>query len=257
MPPRVVDVNRAGTGIGSWYGSLPPITRFYATAILAATVAEKLGFISAYWLALLWPKVYTNFEVWRIITSFFCMGPFSINWIFEMIWLLTYGGRLESQTFQFDPAECLLMYLFGGGSVLAVSLLCEVLGVGIKFVFNAGSIIFMLLYVWSRNFPESQVSIYGLFTVMAFHVPFVFVGIQFMLGGIPWSSILGVVVGHLYFYLTVLYPAIGGPRLLRPPLFLRNWLADRGVGTRVNTHAATAQDGFRAFRGRGMRLGAQ
>lgn len=102
-----------------------------------------------------------------------------------------------------------------------------------------------------------QVSIYGLFTVMAFHVPFVFVGIKFMLGGIPWDSILGIVVGHLYFYLTVLYPAIGGPRLLRPPLFLRNWLADRGVGTRVNTHAATAQDSFRAFRGRGMRLGAQ
>lgn len=63
MPPRVVDVNQAGTGVGSWYGSLPPITRFYATAILAVTVAQKLGFVNAYWLALLWPKIYTNFEV--------------------------------------------------------------------------------------------------------------------------------------------------------------------------------------------------
>lgn len=107
------------------------------------------------------PPPPTELQVWRLITGFFYMGPFSINWVFEMIWLLTYGGKLESQTFQFDPAECLLMYLFGGGSVLVVSLLCEVLGLGVKFVFNAGSIIFMLLYVWSRNFPEAQVRCWG------------------------------------------------------------------------------------------------
>jgi hypothetical protein len=32
------------------------------------------------------------------------------------------------------------------------------------------------------------VNIYGLFKVLAFHVPFVFLGIEFLLGGaIPWS----------------------------------------------------------------------
>jgi hypothetical protein len=54
----------------------------------------------------------------------------------------------------------------------------------------------------------------------------------------------------------VLYPAIGGQRLLTTPLFLKNLLADWGIGRRVNLHAATGQDAFRAFGGRGRRLGA-
>ena len=186
------------------------------------------------------------------------MGMFSFNWIIKMMWLVTYGSTLESQTYQFDPAECGLMYLFGAGCLLVASLVSQVTRMGPPFVFNGDSMVFMLLYVWSRQFPEVQVSIYGLFKVLSFYVPFVFCVIEFMLGGgIPWSSILGIVVGHLHYYLTTLYPAIGGPRLLRPPRFLRNVLADMGIGTRVNTHAAPGVDHFRAFHGRGMRLGAQ
>lgn len=50
---------------------------------------------------------------------------------------------------------------------------------------------------------------------------------------------------------------MGGPDLLKTPVYLRNLLAGWGVGTYVTTHAATGQDTFRAFRGRGMRLGTQ
>ncbi|KXZ52745.1 hypothetical protein GPECTOR_8g137 [Gonium pectorale] len=257
MPPRGTTVNAAGTGVGAWYESLPPITRTYATILFATTAAARFGLLNVYWIALLWPRIFSHFEVWRLVTNFFFMGKFSFNWIIKMLWLLTYGATLETQTYQFEPADFLTLLLFGAGCLLAASGVMLV-ALGMPVVFGADSLVFMLLYVWSRQFPEQQVNIYGLFKVLSFYVPFVFVGIEFLMSGaVPWTSLLGIVAGHLHYYLTVLYPAIGGPRLLTTPVFLKNLLADRGIGRRVVTHAAAGQDSFRAFRGRGTRLGTQ
>lgn len=110
-------------------------------------------------------------------------------------------------------------------------------------------------YVWSRNFPEQKVSIMGLVTVMSFYLPFAFVGMSIVMGQDPIPDIIGIVVGHLYFFLKVLYPATSGRQLLVTPQFLRNWLASRGLGVPTFTHAAAGQPEFRAFRGAGMRLG--
>ncbi|KAG2453542.1 hypothetical protein HYH02_001761 [Chlamydomonas schloesseri] len=256
MPPRIQNVNAAGTGVGAWFESLPPITRTYAASLFIVTLVWRFGFVNIMWFALSWPRVATHFEVWRLVTNFFFMGKFSFNWIIKMLWLLSYGTTLERETFAFEPADFLYMMLFGAGSMLGLSLVL-LFGLGIPMFFMADSLIFMLLYVWSRQFPQQQVSIYGLFKVLAFHVPFVFVGIEFLMAGaVPYASLLGIVVGHMHYYLTVLYPAIGGPRLLVTPRFLKNLLADAGVGRRVNTHAAVGQDAFRAFGGRGNRLGA-
>ncbi|KAG2498945.1 hypothetical protein HYH03_003135 [Edaphochlamys debaryana] len=255
MPPRGTNVNAAGTGVEAWFQSIPPITRTYAIILFSTTLFFRFALVNLGWIALIWPRVVTHFEIWRLVTCFFFLGKFSFPWIIKMIWLVTYGTTLERETYQFEPADFMYLFIFGMGSMLVLSLGMTFL-MGIPMFFMADSIIFMLLYVWSRQFPEQQVSIYGLFKVLSFYVPFVFVGIEFLMsGGIPWSSCLGIVVGHLHYYLTVLYPAIGGPTLLTTPRFLKNLLADWGIGRRVVTHAAVGQDTFRAFGGRGARLG--
>lgn len=67
-----------------------------------------------------------------------------------------YGVQLEKSTFERRTADFLWMMIFGAISLLALSaipmLWTPFLGV---------SLVFMLLYVWSREFPTAQISIYG------------------------------------------------------------------------------------------------
>lgn len=55
----------------------------------------------------------------------------------------------------------------------------------------------MLTYVWSRNFPTSNVSLMGLVSIQAFYLPFALMGLSLAMGGDWMSDLLGILVGHL------------------------------------------------------------
>ncbi|EFJ45460.1 hypothetical protein VOLCADRAFT_82188 [Volvox carteri f. nagariensis] len=256
MPPRVVQATDVGHGPRAWYESLPPITRAYGTVLAVLALSASFKMITGFYLVLIWQRVFSHFEVWRPLTTFLFGGRVNLTLIFHLVWLVTYGKVLETQVFQFQPADYLFMLLFGAASILAMGAVLQYT-VGVALLVNAAALIFMVMYVWSRHFPDQVLSIWGLFTIKAFYLPFFYVLLDYLVTTeIPWGPCLGIAAGHLYFYLEDLYPAMGGPRLLRTPQFLKNLLADWGVGRRTNTHAAPGQDAFRAFQGRGQRLGA-
>jgi len=174
-----------------------------------------------------------------------------MKFLFEMMWLLQYGNILETQTFQFQPADMVAMLLFGAVTLTAASLAIPSLGL----YFIASPLVFMLLYVYSRNFPNQQVSIMGLFQVQSFYLPFAFLAITVVMGGNPVFDIAGIVVGHLWWFLTELYPAQGGTNLLATPEWLKSVVANLGIGPPPRPTESTPA-GFAAFRGSGRRLGA-
>lgn len=242
-------VNDAGTGPAAWYQALPPITKFYATACFAVTVITSLQLFDARYLVLHWPLVYKNYEVWRLATNFFCIGGFSLKFVMRMIWILQYGAALETQVYQFEPADYLFMYIFCALGMLAASVIPT-----IGLMTYGTSMIFVLIYIWSKNFPDQQVSIYGLFKIMSFYVPFAFVAIELLLGADIRPGCIGIAVGHLYYFLYAMYPQTSGTQLIKTPESLKHWLANRGVGSAPRPNAA-APTGFSAFRGSGRRLG--
>lgn len=63
--------------------------------------------------------------------------------------------------------------------------------------FNAEPIIYTLLFVWSRNFAEQSVSIYGLFKLQAFYMPFAMLALSMVMGASPLPAITGILIGHL------------------------------------------------------------
>jgi Derlin-2/3 len=175
-----------------------------------------------------------------------------MKFLFEMIWLLQYGNILETQTFAFQPADMVAMLLFGAITLTITSLAIPSLGL----YFIASPVVFMMLYVYSRNFPNQNASIMGLFQVQTFYLPFAFLAITIVMGGNPIFDIAGIVVGHLWWFLTELYPAQGGRNFLETPEFLKQWVAHLGIGPPPRpTDSRPA--GFNAFRGSGRRLGAQ
>ncbi|KAH7283762.1 hypothetical protein KP509_34G022900 [Ceratopteris richardii] len=82
------------------------------------------------------------------------------------------------------------------------------------------SLVFMLLYVWSREFANSRVNIMGLFTVQGFYLPWVMLMLNVIFGSALLTDLMGIVVGHVYYFLTVLHPRSGGRNLLRTPLWV-------------------------------------
>lgn len=98
----------------------------------------------------------------------------------------------------------------------------------------------------------------GLITLPAIYLPWAFLALAFCgVGGSPAADGAGLLVGHLYYFLTSIHPAAGGRRLLATPAWLVRALARRGVGRVAAPVAAAAgvgAGGFRAFGGAGRRL---
>ncbi|GLC37871.1 hypothetical protein PLESTB_001485000 [Pleodorina starrii] len=255
MPPAV-NANDLGHGVNNWYTSLPPITRIYGTTLFGASLLLALQMLNPFWLALIWSRVVTHFEVWRLLGNFLFLGKFGMVWLAYIVRFFMYSPILEGQVFLNEPADYLTMLLFGAGAMLVASGLAHLV-LGMPLVFNALGMIFMIVTVWSRNFAEQAQSVYGLFTIQSYYMPYFYLVLDIIMGGgaISWPSVVGIGVGHLYYHLHDVYPLLGGPQLLATPRFLKNLLADWGLGRRAVTHAASGQESFRSFAGRGRRLG--
>lgn len=243
-----------------WYQSLPPISKGYGTLCLLFTTAYQLGILSLYYIALLHGRVFKNLEVWRLVTNFFFLGNFSINFGIRLLMIARYGVQLEQGPFQRRTADFLFMMIFGALSILALSV--------IPFLYSPFcgiSLVFMLLYVWSREFPNANINIYGLFTLKAFYLPWAMLALDVIFGSPIWPDLVGIVAGHLYFFLTVLHPLASGKNILKTPAWVHRIVARYRLGApagpapsrpAAGTSAAPTQPerNTGAFRGRAYRL---
>jgi len=223
-----------------------------ATTCFLTTLGVYAKLLNPRMLALVGSWIWQKYEIWRLLTNFFFIGPFSLKFLFEMIWLIQYGGILEKQTYTFNPADFVFMLMFGATVLATISLAIPSIGM----FFNASPMIFMMLYVYSRNYPDNRTSIMGLFQLQTFYLPFAFLGLTVIQGGDPIPDILGIVTGHLWWYLMDLYPRQSGRVLLQTPHFVKQFVANLGIGPPPAPTEATPS-GFRAFRGSGRRLGDQ
>mmetsp|Transcript_11401 Transcript_11401/g.27049 ORF Transcript_11401/g.27049 Transcript_11401/m.27049 type:complete len:94 (-) Transcript_11401:549-830(-) len=91
--------------------------------------------------------------------------------------------------------------------------------------------------------------------MQGFYLPFAMLALHLMLGQSIMEPAIGILVGHLQYFFSSIYPRAGGSNLLGTPQWLINAVARSGIGT-VNPAEVTAPMGAaaRAFQGRGRRL---
>jgi Derlin-2/3 len=274
MPPRVVAAQNLGGGPGDWYGSLPPTTRLWATLCFASSTLAYLGLVRPFHLALLSRAVVLGrLQLWRPLTAACFLAPYSLKFVFELMWILQYGAALERGSYALRPGDYLWMLVFNASALSAASLLAPSLGL----VFVASPLVFALVYVWSRHYPDQRVSLFGMIQLQSFYLPFAFLALTVVQGGSPIPDLLGIAVGHAWFFGTELYPRANGGRRLLPTPRWADWMALKvaglgagggggggvaaGGGAAAAAAAAAARareeqdDRFRAFRGQGQRLG--
>eukprot|EP00049_Salpingoeca_infusionum_P000830 m.42654 g.42654 ORF g.42654 m.42654 type:complete len:242 (+) comp10723_c0_seq2:99-824(+) len=207
--------------------SKPPVTRYFVTGCLITTLAIRMNLCSPYDLYFNWDSIIQKWEVWRFVTTFFFFGDFGLEWLFHVYFLQHYLQRLEEGSFRGRSADLLYMLLVCGAALIVVAPLI------VNMPFLGSPLTFMFVYVWARRNRAAQLQFLGVLNFRAPYLPWVLLVFGLILGQSPLSDLLGIFVGHVYWYLEDVYakPAeqggLGGPRVLKAPSFLQQ-LFDEG-----------------------------
>ncbi|KAM9257466.1 LOW QUALITY PROTEIN: derlin-2-like [Cariama cristata] len=175
---------------------------------------EQLELITPFQLYFNPELIFKHFQVWRLITNYLFFGPVGFNFLFNMIFLYRYCRMLEEGSFRGRTADFVFMFLFGG-------LLMTLFGL-FELVFLGQAFTIMLVYVWSRRNPYVRMNFFGLLIFQAPFLPWVLMGFSLLLGNSIIVDLLGIAVGHIYFFFEDVFPnQPGGGRLLRTPSVLK------------------------------------
>ncbi|KAJ7959555.1 Derlin [Quillaja saponaria] len=200
-------------------------------------------------IALSYSDVIKRLQVWRIFTNFFFLGPFSLPFALHLIMIARYGVSLERGPFDKRTADYVWMLIFGALSLLVMA--------AVPFLwspFMGVSIVFMIIYIWGREFPNARINIYGLVSLKGFYLPWAMLALDLIFGNPIKPDILGMLAGHLYYFLTVLHPLAGGKYIFKTPLLVHKFVAYWGEGTQINSPVQRDPAAGVAFRGRSYRL---
>ncbi|RIB18539.1 Der1-like family-domain-containing protein [Gigaspora rosea] len=123
-------------------------------------------------------------------------------------------------------------------------------------------LVMAIIYLWSQEFRESIVTfIFGI-RFKGSYFPWVLLAFDVLRRGDVMSTAVGIIAGHIYYYLQDLYPGTGGRRLLNTPQWLYRYFPPSSSGTRTSFGTAsaprnqnTAGEGSTHIWGRGQRLG--
>ena len=72
---------------------IPVVSRLYLTGAFLTTAACAVEIISPFSLYFNWTLVFTEGQVWRLITSYLFFGVFSVDFLFHMYFLVCNPGK--------------------------------------------------------------------------------------------------------------------------------------------------------------------
>jgi Derlin-2/3 len=129
---------------------------------------------------------------------------------------------LEEGDFRGRTASYVLMLLFG---VANISLVASYINVH----FLGSALTFMMAYVWGRRNEDVRMNFLGFLTFNAPYLPFVMLAFSVLIGNAVTMDLIGIAVGHAYYFLEFVYPVMADirgwkiKRIMQPPILLQ-WL---------------------------------
>jgi len=189
-----------------WYLEIPIVTRVYLTLVALTSFATTLDIIRPIQLYFNWNLILHEREYWRLITSFLYFGNFSIDFIFHMFFISRYSRMLEEGSFRGRTADYFWMLMLG---VVAFIIVIPIFTARSQYLFLSTPLTFMLVYIWSRRNPQVRMSFLGILNFNAPYLPWVLLGFTVLLNNIwPADDILGLIIGHIYYFLEDVYPKL-------------------------------------------------
>jgi len=231
----------AGGDIQDWFKSLPIFTRYWFGLTIGFTLLGRFGLLSAQWLVLFWEPLVHRFHVWRPVTALFYypLSPQTgFHFLINLYFLYNYSLRLETGIFDGRPADYLFMLLFEW-------LLCVIVALGMSIPVLMDPMVMAILYVWCQLNKDQIVNFWFGTQFKAMYLPWVLFAFNMIIAGGGVMELVGILIGHMYFFLMFKYPQdFGGPSLLSTPQILYDWFPNRRGGVSGYGQApASAQGG--------------
>lgn len=217
----------ASNDIGDWYRSIPQITKYWFTGSVVVPLAARLGLVNMMYLFLHFESVVYKFQFWRPVTAvlFYPLsGGKGFHYLLNMYFLYSYSTRLETGIFDGKPAEYLFMLLFNWISLVIIGLIGEI-------YLLMDPMVLSVLYVWCQLNKDQIVQFWFGTQFKAMYLPWVLFAFNMILGQGGLTELLGIIVGHAYFFLMFKYPQdFGGARLLTVPSILYKYFPNKRGG---------------------------
>jgi len=196
--------------IEAWYSGLPPLTKIWFTGALITGVIITLGIPPVAYIALKWDAVLKNLQVWRLVTCFFVFGKIGMGWIFSVYLMCQYFRALELNHYPGIRGTAELLY------ATVFCMICILIIAYFTDVFPSITLLSCFIYIWSRKSPHELINIYG-FTFQRWHLPAVMVVIQLIMGNFPFDPVYGILIGHIWVFLTEILPIVYRRTLVTVP----------------------------------------
>lgn len=154
-------------------------------------------------------------QYWRLLTTFLYFGPLSLDLVFHVFFLQRYSRLLEESSGR-SPAHFSWLLLYATTCLICASPL-------VSMPFLGHPLSSTLVYIWSRRNPDTRLSFLGLLVFTAPYLPWVLMCFSLVLHGtIPKDEIMGVVIGHVWYFFSDVYPPLhNGSRPFDPPMWWR------------------------------------
>lgn len=208
---------------------IPAVTRTYLAGCVLTTACCATGIISPFSLYFSVHMIFAKGQIWRLITNFLYFGSkFGLDFFFHMFFLTRYARSLEQETFAGRKADFAWMLVMGAGIMLLIAPLASL-------PFLGNSLTFMLVYLWSRRNPFTRISFLGFFNFTAPYLPWVLLGFSMLLENDVKIDLLGILVGHLYYFSRFVYPEMTNNQieLFKTPHFMRDSMCIRNEFERI------------------------
>ncbi|KAL2887152.1 Derlin-like protein [Ceratocystis lukuohia] len=196
-----------------WFWNTPTCTRWWTTATFLTSALVQFGVVSPFQLFYSYRAVFYKHQYWRLVSSFIYFGPFSLDLIFNVYFLQRYSRLLEESSGR-SPAHFAWLLFCVMASLIAMAPV-------ISMPFLGHPLSSTLVYIWSRRNPNTRLSFLGVMVFTAPYLPWVLMLFSLVVHGrVPKDEIIGVVIGHVWYFFNDLYPPLHhGQRPLDPPAF--------------------------------------
>ncbi|QUC19505.1 uncharacterized protein UV8b_03746 [Ustilaginoidea virens] len=198
-----------------WFWEMPVCTRWWTAATVLTSALVQCHIVTPFQLFYSFRAVFIKSQYWRLLTTFFYFGPFSLDLLFHIYFLQRYSRLLEESSGR-SPAQFSWLLFYAMASLIILSPL-------VSMPFLGQPLSSTLVYIWSRRNPDTRLSFLGLLVFTAPYLPWVLMTFSlFMHGSVPRDEIMGVVIGHVWYFFNDVYPPLyNGSRPLDAPSWWR------------------------------------
>jgi len=213
--------------ITDWFKGLPTFTRFWFGLTVGTSLLGKFGLLHPRNLVLLYEPFVQKFQIWRAATALFYypLSPQTgFHFLINLYFLYSYSLRLETGVFDGRPADYFFMLIFNWIISIIVALLADIM-------LLMDPMVLSILYIWCQLNKDVIVSFWFGTHFKAMYLPWVLLVFNMLVAGGGLMELVGIFIGHLYYFLVFKYPQdFGGPALLTTPGFLYSLFPNRRNG---------------------------